>query len=197
MMLTSMLVPSPQVRCFTTDIVKRHWISGPLWMYTAVYFWPSLRFERAEKSRCHGQEVRPHLPAHEGQPLPQLGEFGSLALDLALPLSLQLAVLQARGGTVGKPLEWRNKTRTQGEAGEEKRSSGIKSAWLEADTHDRRMRYDLLLVKITLPPWDPYIYVSTDANTYTKKTTGTNMHKALPYIFPAVHPLLTSFNLVS
>lgn len=54
-------------------------------------------------------------------------------------------------------------------------------------------------LKITLTHHVTQYLLSTDcldANTYTK-TTGTNMHKTLPYIFPAVHPLLMSFNLVS
>lgn len=42
-----------------------------------------------------------HLPAHEGQSLFELGEFSPLPLYLSLSLSVELAVLQARGGAVG------------------------------------------------------------------------------------------------
>lgn len=158
-----LLLPWPQVQGFNNI-----WIFRPLSMYRTECCGADSRWNPLRRNVSADRKPPPHLSAHEGQPLPQLGKFGSLALNLALPLPLQLAVLQARRGAVGKSLEWRSKIQTGGDGSEGKRSSGIKTSWLAADTHDWKMRYDLLLVKITLPPWDPYIYVSTDANTYTK-----------------------------
>lgn len=118
-----------------------------------------------------------HLPAHESQPLPQLGEFSSLSLYLSFSLSFQLPVFQASWWTIGQPLEWlvikQKKTSSKENLTSENQfwcSRGVKS------TH-----------------WYPIFYFS---NKFTQ-TTGANMQKTLPYIFPAVHPLLTSFNLVS
>lgn len=116
--------------------------------------------------------------------------------QISAALSRLLAVFLARY----PPGQWRDHWVVAGMMTVWKQKIALeKKKIIRVEAELNKWQVDKAQVQITLTHHDTYTSTflwNFWLLTHTK-TTGTNMHKTLPYIFPAVHPLLTSFNLVS